>query len=100
LTKETEVDPTESMADLLDIHAEKVRVGAGAEVCGRSLRELNLRVRIGASVIGIEREGRAIVNPTADEKLEAGDVVLVLGDDEQLALSRDLMRPRGERTDG
>ena len=100
LTKETEVDPTESMADLLDIHAEKVRVGAGAEVCGRSLRELNLRVRIGASVIGIEREGRAIVNPTADEKLEAGDVVLVLGDDEQLALSRDLMRSRGERTGG
>jgi K+/H+ antiporter YhaU regulatory subunit KhtT len=67
LTKETEIDPTESAAELLDIHMEKLRVPATAAVCGRSLRELDLRARLGVSVVGIERGGRTVVNPTADE---------------------------------
>ncbi len=88
LTKEVETDPTESAADLLDIHTEKIKVGERSEVCGRTLREINLRALIGASVIGIERKGVTIVNPTASEKLEAEDAVLVLGDDEQIAQVR------------
>jgi len=88
LTKETEIDPTESAAELLDIHMEKMRVPATAAVCGRSLRELNLRARLGVSVVGIERGGRTVVNPTADERFAAGDVALVLGDDEQIGRTR------------
>jgi CPA2 family monovalent cation:H+ antiporter-2 len=90
LTKETESDPTDSTADLLDIHTERVHVG-DPEVCGRSLREINLRARSGASVIGIERGGHTLVNPTADEKLAAGDWALLLGDDEQIAQARALL---------
>ena len=88
LTKEVATDPTESAADLLDIHTEKIKVGGRSEVCGRSLREINLRAQTGVSVIGIERAGVTIVNPTAAETLHAEDVVLVLGDDEHLAQAR------------
>lgn len=91
LTKETETDPTDSTADLLDIHTEKFVLGGATAVVGRSLREINLRAQSGASVIAIERGGRTIVNPTADEKLLAGDVVLLLGDDEQIVLAQALM---------
>jgi CPA2 family monovalent cation:H+ antiporter-2 len=88
LTKETDVDPTESTADLLDIHTERLKIGGAACLCGRSLREINLRAQTGTSVIGIERGGKAIVNPRAEERLAEGDVLLVLGDDEQIAAAR------------
>jgi len=91
LTKETETDPTDSTAELLDIHTDKVRVGQASPVRGRSLRDINLRAQVGASVIGIERRGVTIVNPKADEALEAEDVVLVLGDDEQIMEARHML---------
>jgi len=91
LTKETETDPTDSTAELLDIHTERWVLKSTAKVCGRSLREINLRAQTGASVIGLERAGKTIVNPTADEKLMLGDCVLLLGDDEQIAQARALL---------
>lgn len=91
LTEETEAGPADSTAELLDIHTERFRIGDAVCSPGCSLRELGLRARTGASVIGIERHGRTIVNPTADEKLMAGDVVLLLGDDEQITQARALL---------
>ena len=92
LTRETETDPTDSAAGLLDVHTERVAVGKASEAHGLSLREVDLRARTGASVIGIERAGHTVVNPTADEKLLAGDVALLLGDDEQIAQARALLK--------
>ncbi len=91
LTRETEAEPTDSAADLLDIHTEWAAVGDAGDANDRSLREINLRARSGASVIGIDRGGRTVVNPTADEKLRAGDRVLLLGDDEQIVRARALL---------
>jgi K+/H+ antiporter YhaU regulatory subunit KhtT len=91
LTQETETDPADSAAELLDIHTERLKIGGGSCLGGRSLREINLRAQAGASVIGIERNGKTIVNPTADEKLAEGDVLLLLGDDEQIAQARALV---------
>ncbi|MBP5509450.1 MAG: cation:proton antiporter [Kiritimatiellae bacterium] len=95
VSREGDADSGESAADLLDIHTERLTVPAGASVCGKSLRELNLRATTGASVIGIDRRGHSTVNPTADEKLLPGDRVLLLGDDEQLAAARRLIATVG-----
>jgi K+/H+ antiporter YhaU regulatory subunit KhtT len=92
LAKETDADATLPAADLLDIHTERMPLQHAATVCGRSLRELDVRARTGASVIGIERDGRLMVNPAAGEKLAESDVVLLLGDDEQIAQARALLR--------
>lgn len=91
MTKENEVAPGNSVADLLDIHTDRAQVGMKASICGHSLREINLRAITGASVIGIERKGQSFVNPKADSRLELGDTVLLLGDDEQIAQARNLL---------
>ncbi len=92
LTKEIEVSLADPAAALLDIHTQRVLMGEADEVLGRSIREINLRVRTGASVIGIERNGRMIVNPTADERLSVGDGVVLLGDEEQISKARVLLK--------
>ncbi len=88
---EVETAQDESAADLLDIHTEKVKVGEDTEFSGRTLREINLRATAGVSVLCIERGGRTVVNPRADDVLVASDTVLLLGDDEQIAKARSLL---------
>lgn len=62
-----------------------VPVEQDSPVAGKLIRELELRSRTGASVVGIERNGENIVNPGPDEELRAGDKLLLLGSSDQLA---------------
>jgi voltage-gated potassium channel len=64
---------------------EEVEVVAGSPLVGHSLRELELRSRTGVSVIALFREGSSYPNPAADLALAPGDLLIVLGDPEQLA---------------
>jgi CPA2 family monovalent cation:H+ antiporter-2 len=73
-----------------------VAVPTGSPAKGRRIDELNLRARTGASVIGIERGGAHIVNPGPQERLFAGDGVMLIGDPEQVRAARDLI----EKGDG
>ncbi len=52
------------------------------------IRELQLRTLTGASIVGLERHGQSIVNPGADEELQVGDRVLLLGNRAQLDAAR------------
>ncbi|MBI5799594.1 MAG: cation:proton antiporter [Verrucomicrobia bacterium] len=71
-----------------------VLVDSGSPVAGKLIRELELRTRSGASVVGIERNGESIVNPGPDEELRAGDKLLLLGGGEQLAKATELFHLR------
>ncbi len=51
---------------------------------GKLIRELELRTKTGASIVGIERENESLVNPGPDEELKFGDKVLILGTAEHL----------------
>lgn len=51
---------------------------------GRSLKEINLRARLGIQVLAIQREGRYLGNPGPEEKLHPEDVLLVVGTRENL----------------
>jgi len=53
---------------------------------GQSIRELDVRSRTGATVIALRRGqgGELEVSPAADYRPEAGDVLLVLGNEEQI----------------
>ena len=62
-----------------------VPVEKDSPVAGKLIRELELRSRTGASVVGIERNGENIVNPGPDEELRVGDKLLLLGSSDQLA---------------
>jgi len=67
---------------------ETVILSAGSPATGKLIREIELRTRTGASIVGIERDGLNIINPSADEELQAGDQVLLLGNRTQLDAAR------------
>ena len=55
------------------------------ELRGRSIRELDVRSRTGATVIGLKlASGELLVSPSADTRPATGDVLLLLGTDEQI----------------
>jgi CPA2 family monovalent cation:H+ antiporter-2 len=71
-----------------------VRIAADSPVVGRSLRDLDLRTRTGATILAITRiaEGapQAIV-PSGSERLRAGDVLALAGTEEAVAAARQLI---------
>lgn len=51
---------------------------------GKSLRELNVRAKLGVNIIAVEREGQINVSPAAEYQIAAGDIMVVLGDTDAL----------------
>jgi trk system potassium uptake protein TrkA len=47
---------------------------------GKTLRELNVRAKLGVNIIAIKSEGDINVSPSADYAIGANDVMVVLGD--------------------
>lgn len=47
---------------------------------GKSLIELNVRAKLGVNILAIKREGCITVSPSADFRIESGDIMVVLGD--------------------
>jgi len=65
-----------------------------ASVVGRSLRDVDLRGRTGASVFAIGRGGERIVAPLGDEMLSAGDRLCLAGTEEAITAARVLLSRR------
>ena len=47
---------------------------------GKSLKELNVRAKLGVNIIAIETDGNVNVSPSADYKIAQNDIMVVLGD--------------------
>ena len=47
---------------------------------GKTLRELNVRAKLGVNIIAVENNGKTNVSPSADYAVCAGDTLVVLGD--------------------
>lgn len=81
---------------LADVHAMlpglgapiAVAVTASSPCVGRTLAELNLRGRTGATVLGISRKDESIVVPPATERIRVGDVLAIAGTSEAVAAAR------------
>jgi CPA2 family monovalent cation:H+ antiporter-2 len=69
---------------LREADLESVTIAPGATAARKLIRELELRTRTGASIVGIERNGTNLINPLPDEELQPGDQVLLLGTRAQL----------------
>ncbi|MCC6233499.1 MAG: cation:proton antiporter [Verrucomicrobiales bacterium] len=81
-------EPTRAATFLRDTDLETVLLTHTSPALGRRLRELELRANSGASIVGIERDGQAMINPGADEILRELDQVLLLGTPRQLSEAR------------
>lgn len=77
---------------LREADLESVTITAGSPAAGKLIRELELRTRTGASIVGIERNGTNLINPGPDEELQSGDQVLLLGTPVQLRDSRQVFQ--------
>ena len=54
---------------------------------------LKLRARTGATLMAVRRNGRLLANPEAGLRLQAGDVVILFGDREQVDTASALLDP-------
>ena len=57
-----------------------------SSLAGRSVGELNFRERYGIELAAIEREGENVATDLADERLQIGDALLLLGPRDRLQL--------------
>ncbi len=74
---------------------EEFEVTPGSACAGRTIRELRLRRQTGALVIGVRRRnGTFDATPSPDVTLDAGDVVIAVGNDEELVALEGHFAPR------
>lgn len=68
-----------------------LEVRPGSPAAGKSISDLKLRTRTGVTIISIERGREVRRNPALSERLEAGDLLAVLGTAEERAKAKDIM---------
>ncbi len=56
-----------------------------ASFIGQSLREIDLRVSFGITVLAIKRGDEVIVSPPADHRFAAGELLVAIGTNAQIA---------------
>lgn len=76
LTRSQSADET---AAFDDARLATVTIPDNPAVAGRPLRDLRIPHRTGAVVVGIARGGAKQSNPSGDERIDAGDQLLVIG---------------------
>jgi CPA2 family monovalent cation:H+ antiporter-2 len=68
------------LAGLLEATATQTfLVEATSPASGRTIRELDLRARTGATIIAVVRGGHPTANPPAGFRIEAGDILVLVG---------------------
>ncbi len=58
---------------------------------GRSMKDLDLRAKSGATVIAIVRSGKPLTNPSPDAHMQEGDVLVLVGSHTQLDTAKSLL---------
>jgi monovalent cation:H+ antiporter-2, CPA2 family len=69
-----------------------LEVGKGSEAAGKSLGELNMRGRTGATVVALSRDGERTALPSAATRLQAGDMLALTGSGSAIGLAAGLLR--------
>ncbi|GKU84674.1 TrkA family potassium uptake protein [Niallia sp. NCCP-28] len=77
---------SEKMIDYIELSKEHgiVEMIASKKVHQKTLLELDIRAKFGCTIIGIQRKGETIVSPSADEYIQKGDTLIVIGKNEDI----------------
>jgi voltage-gated potassium channel len=76
----------------LKVSIEQVRVGESSEFVSKSLRQIQLRREVGVIVLAIRRaSGDMLFNPDPEAEIRAGDYLIAMGTEDQLAKMNELM---------
>ncbi|MGI6518193.1 MAG: potassium channel family protein [Bacillota bacterium] len=68
----------------LDPNYSIVEMVAPSQMTGRTLATLNIRARFGVYIMAIRSAGRMMIAPGADDVIHEGDVVVVIGQNDNL----------------
>lgn len=90
-----QAQPAQLPSLLREADLQTVTLAATSTAVGKLIRELELRTRTGASIVGIERKSGPIINPGPDEELQREDQLLLLGTPPQLTEARRLFESSG-----
>jgi CPA2 family monovalent cation:H+ antiporter-2 len=98
--------PATAGADLLDLkHAltdleiTSLRVDPGSAIAGQRLIDSDMRRLYGVTVVAIRRGEEVFANPSAEEVVQAGDLLVVLGLGEEIAAASALVAAEGDEAD-
>ncbi len=67
-----------------DLHLAYMTVGNGCDFIGKELKESNIRDTYGVNIVSIQRSGETFFIPSPEMRIFPGDVIGVIGNDEQL----------------
>lgn len=87
------VDPADRLYELApwDLRLVEARVHPHSDLAGLSLAEVRPREQYGVNVVAIERAGKALAPPAANDRILPGDCLLMLGDGEPLERFHDVV---------
>ncbi|NJE26022.1 potassium channel family protein [Thermococcus sp. MV5] len=72
----------------------RVKVNRGSILIGKALKQLKLPTKVGVKLIAIKRGSRYIYNPSKDETIEEGDILIAVGSG--IDRLRELSNEKGE----
>jgi voltage-gated potassium channel len=99
LTKPAVGDFLDSItANHLELGFEQLEVESVSSLVNRKLSETVIRSELNIVVVSIRRnDGQIIFNPSGETKIEAGDMLIAIGNAESLARLNAIARGRAER---
>jgi len=80
---------------LAEVEISTLRVDADSPLAGRRLADTDLRRLFGVTVVAIRRGEELLPNPGAEVRLQAGDALIVMGLNEEVASASALFRSGG-----
>ncbi len=94
IIRPTAEDLLQQIAEQCNVNEELGRIGlqfdelqvvAGSPLANRALSEIEVRSNHGFLIVGLRRgDGSSVLNPPSDTRLQAGDVVIVLGHNDDI----------------
>lgn len=91
----TPVAPSSNLHDLehalTDVEITSMRVQPGSTLDGQRLVDTDLRRMFGITVVAIRRGETLLPNPRGEERVRAGDLLIVLGLGEEIVAAQELM---------
>jgi CPA2 family monovalent cation:H+ antiporter-2 len=80
----------------MDMNVKSMSVPDKSMALGLSLRDMELRTKTGATLVGIQRKNRRIVNPGPDDVIMPGDRLFILGTPQQIQSVSDMLTGSGK----
>jgi voltage-gated potassium channel len=78
-----------------DLRFEEIEVTSASGQAGKTIKDVDIRKETGALVVALRKQdGTFDTTPTPEARLEAGDVLIAAGTDEELRLLENLFAPR------